>query len=125
MHGNLGDTGNDAIKATPADGSELSNTLASGSDRDGWFGNAARTLLGANDTGLLLHYLTGYPQSSCYAYVARNAEKRRPAPDHLVRKLIHSEQGEPWFNAYMDGCTAQWWLDMQDAVKIKRAIESR
>jgi hypothetical protein len=125
MHGNLNDVESAATNVTPAVGSEKSNAPASGSDPDEWFPKAAPILLGDKDTGLLLHYALGrvYPLSSCYAYVQRN--RPRAVPDHLVRKLIRSEQGEPWFRAYMDGCTAQWWLDVQDAIKIKRAIENR
>jgi len=99
-------------------------TPASESDPDAWFYDASRVLLG-NDAGLQLHYLTGYPQSSCYAYVAKNAAKRRPPPEHLLRKLFHSDAGEPWHNAFMHGCKAQWWLDVQDALKIKRALDNR
>jgi hypothetical protein len=83
-----------------------------GFDPDEWFCPAAITILG-KQAGLQLHLLTGYPLSSCGYYLARDSDKRRPAPDHLVRKLIHSEQGEPWHRAYMHGCKAQWWLNQQ------------
>lgn len=119
MHGIVQGTGNGAIEATPDIGSEIGNAPTSGSDPDEWFPQAAWCLLGTKDTGQLLHYATGkvYPLSSCYAYVAKDPDKRRAVPDHLIRKLIHSEQGEPWHNAYMGGCRAKWW--------VKRKAERR
>jgi hypothetical protein len=109
MYGTLSDAENTATNATFGSGSELSNTLASGSNRDAWFFEAAQDLLG-KDAGYLLHRISGYPESSCYAYTTKKADKRRPVPEHLLRNLIHSEQGEPWHNAFMHGCKAKWWL---------------
>jgi hypothetical protein len=65
------------------------------------------------EAGLHLHYITGYPQSSCAYYVAKDAGKRRAPPTHFARKLIHSDHGEPFFRAFMEGSTAPWWIDMQ------------
>lgn len=124
MHGNVAGAGNAAITATPAIGSEFGNTLTSGSDRDSWFYNAAQGLLGDKDTGLHLHYLTGYPQSSCYAYVAKNPEKRRPPPEHLLWVIFRSDQGEPWVRAFMAGCTAKWWLGWMDIEQRERKLRA-
>lgn len=110
MHTRVAHDGAGATTPTPVVGSEFGNTPASGSDPEEWFYPAALALLGNKDTGQLLHYESGYPLSSCYAYTTDNAAKRRAIPDHLVRRLIHSERGEPWFNAYMHGCKAKWWI---------------
>lgn len=120
MHGNLNDAESRSTKATPATGSELQITLIS--ESDAWFFNAAHDLLG-KDAGLGLHVLTSYPQSTCYAYVAKNPESRRPPPEHMLRTLIYPDTGEPWFWAFMAPCQAQWWLDIKHAVAIKRAID--
>lgn len=111
-----------ATNGALAGGSELSTTLASGSGRDAWFFDAAQVLLG-KDAGYTLHLITGYAESSCYAYTAKNSDKRRPVPEHMLRKLIHSEQGEPWLRAFMEGCDASWWADLQHALALKRAID--
>ena len=103
MNARLTSNGIDATKSHPANGF----------DPEEWFFPAAMDILGDKQTGFQLHLLTAYPLSSCGYYVAREADKRRPAPDNLVRRLIHSEQGEPWHRAYMDGCKAQWWLNHQ------------
>ena len=73
-----------------------------------WFPAASRTILG-KDAGLHLHYATGYPERSCYYY----ASGERAMPAHFLRKLIHSDHGEPFFHAFMEGSTAPWWIDMQ------------
>ena len=109
MHGNLNNDGSRSSKATFEIGSD---TPESESDRDAWFYNAAQSLLG-KDAGFGLHVLTGYPESTCYAYVARNPEKRRPPPEHLLWKLFNRDDGEPWHDAFMHGCKAKWWQRRQ------------
>lgn len=109
MHGTIPDAEIGATNCAPTSGSEQSNTPACGSDADDWLFDVAQVLLG-KDAGLHLHYITGYPQSTCYAYVAKAKEKRRHPSDHFLRVLFHSEQGEPFFNAFMEGCEARWWL---------------
>lgn len=121
MHGTLSLLSETAIKPTPEVGSETSLTLTSESDSDDWFYEAAQTLLG-KDAGLHLHYITGYPQSTCYAYVANNPEKRRKPPGPFLRTLFHKPQGRPFLFAFMHGC--DWWTDVQCAVRIKSAIDA-
>lgn len=114
--GTLADERALAISATPGNGSELSITPGCESDADDWFYNAAQQLLG-KDAGLHLHYITGYPQSSCYAYVTKIKANRRRPPDHFLRKLFHADQGEPFHEAFMAGCKAKWWLERQRAAE--------
>lgn len=121
MDGSVQDAGNGASKSTFGNGSEKTITPASGSDPDEWLYEAAQVLLG-KDAGLHLHYLTGYPPTSCYAYVAKNRAKRRRQPDHFTRKLIHSPQGEPFFRAFMAGCDAPWWIELQHAASVGRKV---
>lgn len=116
-----GSNGFAATKPTPASGSERRNTLACGSEDPEWFYDVARDVLG-KDAGLHLHYITGYPESSCYAYTARDATKRRRPPEHFLRKLFHAPQGKPFHAAFMHGCAAQWWLEQQRAAEVGRKV---
>lgn len=107
----------------PASGNPPPSTLASGSDDDDWFYDSAQHLLG-KDAGLHLHYITGEPQSTCYAYVARDSEKRRKISSYFLRKLLHSEQGEPWLCALMHGCRAAWWLNREHIIQRERRLDA-
>ena len=109
-------------KAWPVSGFNASDPAAAcgtgstaGSGRE-WFPEAAQAVLG-KDAGLHLHYLTGFPERSCYYYAAG---KREPRVD-FIRALVRSPQGEPFFNAIMSGCTAQWWLDLQRERRVGAA----
>lgn len=123
---NLEVTDGAAIKAPPDIGSEKSDTLAGESNPHEWFYRAARSLLGT-DAGYGLHILTGYPESSCYAYVARDPAKRRRPPEHFIRKLCHVDEG--FYLAYMRDCRAPWWLereqDRSDAEDLRAFERSR
>jgi hypothetical protein len=105
-------------EGAPTIGVRLS-TLARGSDRHEWFYAAACSLLG-KDPGLQLNLLTGYPVSSCSAYVHNEWAKRRRPPEHFIRAVCHVEQG--FHSAFMGGCEARWWLDFQHAAEIGRKV---
>lgn len=107
-----------AIPATPEPESETSNTLASGNE---WFYEAATEILGG-EAGLQLHYITGYPASSCYAYVAHDSAKRRRPPEHFFRTLFSKDQGEPFFNAFMASCKARWWSEREYATAVGQQV---
>ncbi len=116
MDWKVGDADFYSTNATPEIGSDSGFTPGCGSDPDEWFPSAARDLLGEKDTGLMLHIESGFPLSSCYAYVKK--EQPRAVPDNLVRKLIHSDRGEPWHRAYMHGCKAKWWINRERERKL-------
>lgn len=99
-------------------------TVASDSGDGEWLAQAAQHLLG-KDAGLHLHYITGYPESSCYKYVAKDKDKRRSPPEHFLRALFHSPQGEPFFLAFMEGCRAEWFDDLKRARRIVSAIDDQ
>lgn len=102
-------------------GSESGFTAASGSTEDcDWFFEVATGVLG-KDAGLHLHYLTGYPERSCYAYVARDPDKRRKPPAHFLRTLFAHPQGEPFFTAFMQHIAAPWWRDRERARRVGAA----
>lgn len=102
-------------------GSETSVTAGSGSSADcEWFFTVATGVLG-KDAGLHLHYLTEYPERSCYAYVARDPVKRRKPPVHFLHKLFQHEQGEPFFVAFMQHVGSSWWVDRERARKVGAA----
>lgn len=115
---------NGTTNAAIGNGSEFANTLTNESGGDGWFYDAARGLLGDVDTGLLLHYATGYPQSSCYRYVKKDPGKRVPPPEHMLRALIYPESGEPWLHAFMGGCNSQWWRRHKEALRLLAFMEA-
>jgi hypothetical protein len=94
-------------------------TLASEKNPHEWFYAAARRLLG-KDAGYALHLLTGYPASSCYAYVAKDSLKRRRPPEHFLRTLFHSNEGEQFHAAFMAGCP--WWRELQRDAALGRKV---
>lgn len=122
MHGKIGDAEFHATNATPEIGNDSGFTPECESNPYEWFPAAARDLLGDKDTGLLLHLESGFPLSSCYAYVKK--EQPRAVPDNLIRKLIHSDHGEPWHRAYMHGCKAQWWVKQQTERRLAELARS-
>lgn len=109
-------------KASADDGDDPSFALASENPHE-WFFVAARRLLG-KDAGYALHKLTGYPASSCYAYVARDPIKRRRPPEHFIRTLIHHQEGGPFLRAFMRGCTAPHWLAIERAERIVAQLDA-
>jgi hypothetical protein len=121
MHGNLPTGLARAIEGAPACESETASTLGSESDADDWFFEAAQGLLG-KDAGFALHLITGYPASSCYAYTASNAAKRRKPPEHFLRRLFGRPEGRPFFNAFMAACRSPFWPEYQRAIRIAEAI---
>lgn len=112
-----------AINAAAVPGSEehlagkaKSSTAVPGSDESQWFKDVARLLLG-KDAGLHLHYITGYPERSCYYY----AKGERPLPGDFLHKLFRSPQGEPFLRAFMHGC--EWWQQVERARRIAAQID--
>ena len=118
MGQNLSPSGANAICSTLGNKGNSSNTLAT--ENEDWFAPVAWEILG-KEAGLHLHYITGWPLSSCYAFVAKDAEKRRKLHHQFLRALLHSDQGEPFHTALMDGCTAPWWLEMQHQRRVGAA----
>src|SRR5262249_26317843 len=122
MHGNVIDAGSAATTTTFGGESDGTSPLAGESDNPHeWLYNAARKELGP-DAGLQLSIITGYPESSCYAYMAKDAQKRRRPPGHFERAVIHSREGAPFFIAYMRNCDAPWWRDFVRAADLGRKV---
>lgn len=61
-----------------------------------------------------LKFWTGYPERSCYRYTSGD----RAAPLDVFRKIVRSDQGEPFLRALMDGCQSEWWLEFQHAAEV-------
>ena len=122
MHGNLPVAADNAIIPASASGSVCKITSASDSENSDWFGSVARALLG-KEPGVGLHYITGFPISSCEKYAAKTEASRRQPPGWFIRELIRSKDGEPFFRALMDGCTAQWWIDFQRHERMGAAAD--
>jgi hypothetical protein len=95
-----------ATKPIAQTGNDSKSTAQAGSEPHPWLKNAAKTLL-PPDAGLHLHYITDYPERTCYRY----ASGEREAPGDFLRALFHSQHGEPFFMAFMEGCEADWWRE--------------
>jgi hypothetical protein len=109
-----------SISSTPACGMDAVPETGPnpGCGTDDWFYPVAVAVFGTKETGQLLHLATGWPRTSCYAFVARDPDQRRkPAPDFL-RILFRSEHGRPFFLAFMDGSDAAWWRDHQRSIRL-------
>lgn len=72
-------------------------------------------MFGAKETGLHLHLATGWPRTSCYAFMARDPDQRRKPSPEFLRILFRSDHGEPFFLAFMHGCDAKWWREYERA----------
>lgn len=120
MHGNLPAEELAATAVTLGNGDEI---LAS--ESDDWFVFAAWTILGTKDAGSQLNLITGWPLSSCYAFTAKDPKKRRRPSEEFLRLLFRTEQGAPFHAAFMSGCSASWWLDLQAAEDRARKVEAR
>lgn len=88
---------------------------------DDWFYAVAIAVFGDKETGGLLHLATGWPRTSCYAFVARDPDQRRKPSPEFLRILFRSEHGQPFHDAFMHGSTARWWLDRQRDARLAAA----
>lgn len=113
MHGILGKAAEAATDVVARAVSETGITAQTGSGRDLVIANAAKTVLG-KDAGLHLHYITGFPERTCYRY----ASGEREPPMDFLRALFHSPQGEPFLLAFMEGCTAPWWRSLREQRRV-------
>jgi hypothetical protein len=84
------------------------------------FEDVCATILG-NDAGLHLHYITGWPERTCYHYAAGD----RKVSLEFMRRLIHSPQGEPFYRWFMSGCAARWWTDREHAAGVGADVIAR
>lgn len=120
MHGNLSADQEAAISVTLGTGDEIL-----GCESDDWFVFAAWTILGTKDAGAQLNLITGWPLSSCYAFTAKDPNKRRRPSPEFLRLLFRSEHGAPFHAAFMHGCKACWWLDREAAEDRARKAEAK
>jgi hypothetical protein len=89
---------------------------------DDWFYGCATAVFGNKETGQLLHLATGWPRTSCYAFVTRDPGQRRKPPVEFLRILFRSDHGAPFHDAFMDGCNAAWWLDREREAEVGRKV---
>jgi hypothetical protein len=112
MHGNLPAPLEPAIISTDQSGEDSAQT---GSE---FFASVCKTIFG-KDAGLALSLATGVPERSCYRYASGD----RDVPVLVLRAILHSDQGEPFARALMDGCTADWWIEFQKHERMGRAAD--
>lgn len=127
MHGFDRRAGSSAICSSPGTGIDLVPETGAnpGSGSDDWFYEVAVAVFGRKDTGHLLHLATGWPRTSCYAFVARDPEQRRKLPEEFLRILFRSDHGAPFHDAFMSGGTSKWWSDHQRAHDVGRDVIAR
>ena len=111
MHGNLPVAVSRAIISTDQSGADSART---GSE---FFASVCSTIYG-KDAGLALSLATGVPERSCYRY----ANGDRDVPVLVLRAVLHSDHGEPFLLALMDGCRAEWWLEYRRAADVGRKV---
>lgn len=85
---------------------------------DDWFVAAAPTLL-APKPGFILDLETGCGERNGDRYANGSVK----VPSGVVRRLFHGTGGRAWLNAFMCGCKAQWWLDLQRAERIAEQFD--
>lgn len=119
MQGTVGDEPGAATNGTV--GRVTASTAACGSNPHEWLYNTALDVFG-KDAGHGLARLTGYPERSCYAYVAHDAATRRRPPGHFERAVVHRSQDRRFFDAFMQGCDQPWWLELQRHAALGRAV---
>lgn len=110
-----------AAAATKANGNLAVREFTDGKfaveDR-GWFAEMAQALL-PEKPGTALWSITGYDERLCQRYAAGHT---KPSA-FFLRVLLRSDQGEPFFRALMDGCTAAWWIEFQKHERMGRAAD--
>ena len=115
-----------AIHSSPGSGIEFvpepGANPGSGTDDDDWFYAVAVAVFGNKETGGLLHLATGWPRTSCYAFVAKEREQRRKPSPQFLRILFRSDHGRPFRDAFMAGCEAAWWVEEQRAADVGRKV---
>lgn len=84
---------------------------------DEWFVIAGQSLL-APKPGFILDLETGCGERNGDRYASGTVK----VPTLVVRRLVHSKHGEPWLNAFMDSCTAPWWIEFKHAADIGRQV---
>lgn len=125
MHGNLPSGSAAAIYSSPGTGIDPVPEPGAipGSGIDDWFYGVAVAIFGDKETGHLLHLATGWPRTSCYAFVARDPDQRRKPSPEFLRILFRSDHGRPFFRAFMHGSDARWWRDLERAERIAAQID--
>lgn len=98
---------------------ELEIFAQTGNESWRWFSQACIERWGDNAPADL-KFFTGYPERSCYRYVSAE----RAPPLDVFRKTVHSDEGEPFLRALMDGCQAEWWLEFERHERMGRAADN-
>lgn len=105
-----------SINSDGKSGAVLESPVKSDAD---WFSQGVKGVL-PRKAGLCLHLATGLgDERLCQKYAAGHVKP----PAYFLRALLRGEDGWTWLCICMDGCKAKWWLEVKQAVAIKRAIE--
>lgn len=108
----LGDTGDKSVVL----GKSSDNSVA---DDEDWFASYAQAFYNGK-AGPALVFASKSDQRderNCQRY-ASGAVK---PPSFFLRSLLRDPHGKQWLAAVMDGCTEQWWIDMQRAARVGAA----
>lgn len=83
-----------------------------------WFADVSRVLL-PSKAGTALHYITGFDERTCQRYAAGHVKP----PAFFFRKLLRSPQGWQFLAGAMEGSDAPWWVEINEALRLKRAVD--
>jgi hypothetical protein len=87
-------------------------------DDGDWFAELARSLL-PSKAGTALHYITGFDERICQRYAAGHVKP----PAYFLRTLLRSKQGWQFLSGAMEGSDAPWWIEVNEALRIKQAVD--
>lgn len=83
-----------------------------------WFPGLAKRLYSPKPASSI-HYISGEPERSCYAWV----EGKYDPPARALIKMLRSDEGWRIYEYLMRGCKQQWWVETQRARRCGLAYE--
>jgi hypothetical protein len=80
---------------------------------DGWFMRIAHSLW-PDKPAAWLRSFTGFPERTCRSAASGDTDPSSA----MLYVLLRSDAGSDILARIMDGCAAQWWLDLQPAREL-------
>jgi hypothetical protein len=114
MLDNLSEASRLAIEAADRAVAEKSTDDISVGDK--WFARICKGLF-TSKAGTACHYDSGVDERSCQRYAAGTVQPS----GWFIRALLRSKNGWTWLCAFMDGCDALWWRELQEERRVGRA----
>lgn len=83
-----------------------------------WFPGLAKWL-SPTKPATYVHYISGEPERSCYAWV----EGKNDPPSRALIRMLQSDDGWRVLEYIMRGCKQSWWIELVRARKCSQAYE--